>query len=142
MFLIVILRLFLVLKWIFQVIGIIAPIFIFWEPQSKGLIAVISAIFIIFPELVMATILWVSKGALLVYKIKTSDPACNNIPIFDDRSIQISILEYILILISISFLIGSFLEIHILFAGISAFTCFAYRKSIIQLIKNYLEVSV
>jgi len=141
MFIIIVLRLFLVLKWILQFFGILAPLFVFWEPQNKGLIAVISTTLIIIPEVVMAAVLWIGKGVSSVYKMKNPEHACINVPVFDEHSIQVSFFGYTLILVSLSILIGSFLEIPVLAAGITALVCFAWRKNLKVLFMKYLEIN-
>lgn len=139
MFLLVILRLFLVLKWLLQIIGIIAPIGIFFEPKSKEIVIFISAIFLILPELVMATIIWISKGVTSLYK---TEQRSINVSAFDENSISVSLWGYILILTSISLLFGSFLEIPVLVAGITGLLCFAWKDSLKNLVKKYLEINV
>ena len=54
-------------------------------------IAVISAIFLIIPELIMAAILWIGKGVSSVYKTKNPEHAHINVPVFDEKTNSIII---------------------------------------------------
>jgi hypothetical protein len=139
---ILILRLTLVMKWLLQIIGIILPIFIFWQPQYKAPIVIASTIFIAIPELVMATVLWISKGIISFYKTKNSEQAHIDVPVFDDISIHVSAVGYMFILVSLATSIGLFLDIPILTAGITVFLCFVWQKNLKNFLTKYLTMNV
>jgi hypothetical protein len=141
MILLIILRILLLSKWIFQAIGIILPIWLLWWPREKELIALFSITLLIIPELFMGCALWISKGVSSVYKMRASDEkSVIGVAIFGRGALAISFCFYVAIVISIALLIGGFIELPILCSGLGLLFCLACHKKLKKISDKYLNV--
>ena len=69
-FIIIILRLLILVKWTIQSAGIVLSLFIFSSSSDVQLIAFFSLIMIILPELVMGSFIWIFRGVSSVCRTK------------------------------------------------------------------------
>lgn len=136
-FSVIVLRLLILLKWFFQSLGIVVSFFILSSnSRDADSIAVVSALLIILPELIMGSILWIFRGVCSFYESERS----NRVAVFGSGVFIFSSFHYTALLASLGLSAGQFLEIPILFCGIILISSLFFFDKIKVLTKRYLQI--
>lgn len=144
MFLLIILRLLFIIKWLFQFIGVLLSISLMGGVSSeKELTSIVILGFLILPEVVIGCVIWISKGASAISSRKLSNEFdIQSIPVFGKNLINVSCFSYMIVLMSVCVVIDSFFESSILPIEIAFLLCLFLSGKLKCFVEQYLEVKV
>jgi len=144
MFLLIILRILFVFKWLIQFVGIVTSIAVMgWISSEKEIISLFSLGLLIIPELVMGCVIWISKGASAISKRQYSNEIdIQSIPVFSKNLINTSLFSYMIVLISIFGVIGAIFEVYVLSIGVTLLLCLLLFGQLKYFVEKYLHINV
>lgn len=144
MFILIILRLLFVFKWLLQLIGVALAISVVgWVSSEREMVALCSLGFLIIPEMVMGCVIWIGKGVSEVSSRSVSSEINDkSVSIFGKHLIIISIFSYGIVLIGISGAIGAIFKISVLSIGIAILLCLSMISQFKRILEEYLTINV
>jgi len=142
MVILVALRIFFLLKWILQTLGVLLSITTLLSNYDI-FISTIALFFLLIPELVMGCVVWIFKDIYHIYISRdTQKHTTFSVPVFGNYILAISLYGYIAILTSAALIIGGLIGLSILCSGLTFFLCFARQEKISLILDKYLNIVI